>query len=406
MEVIYKNCCGLDVHKSVIVACILNDSKKEIKSFGAMTSDILELVDWIKMNDCEAVAMESTGVYWKPIYNLFEAENIKTLVVNAKHMKAVPGRKTDVKDSEWIADLLKHGLLRGSFIPSRNQRELCELVRYRKSIIEERSREVTRIQKILEGANIKLSSVATDVLGVSGRKMLHSIIDGVTDPKLLASLAVDHLKKKTTELERSLNGLIKHHQKMLLSIQLKHIDFLDKHIEDISNEIDKRLKEEQEIIELIDELPGLGKRSAEYIISEIGTDMSRFPTANHLSSWAGLCPGNNESADKKKSTKTREGNKSLRGTLVECARACLHNKDSYFYTQYNRIATKMGKNRAAVAVAHSMLIVIYNMIQNKSHYKELGADYFDKLNSEIKLDKLKKKLESLGYSVSKQEIPA
>lgn len=406
MEVIYKNCCGLDVHKSVIVACILDGRKKEIKSFGAMTCDILELVDWIKVNNCEAVAMESTGVYWKPIYNLLEAEDIKTLVVNAKHMKAVPGRKTDVKDSEWIADLLKHGLLRGSFIPSRDQRELRELVRYRKSIIEERSREVTRIQKILEGANIKLSSVATDVLGVSGRKMLQAIIDGVTDPKALAALAIGSLKKKIVELEKSLNGLIKHHQKMLLSIQLNHIDFLDKHIVDISKEIDERLKDEQEIIELLDELPGIGKKSAEYIISEIGTDMSRFPTANHLCSWAGLCPGNNESAGKKKSTKTREGNKSLRGTLVECARSCVNKKETYFSSQYNRIAARRGKNRAAVAVAHSMLIIIYNMISTKSHYRELGGDYFDKLNSEIKVDRLKKRLESLGYSVSKQEIPA
>lgn len=251
MEVIYNNCCGLDVHKNIIVACILKGTKKDIKSFGAMTSDILELVDWIKDNNCEAVAMESTGVYWKPIYNLLEAVNIKTLVVNAKHMKAVPGRKTDVKDSEWISDLLKHGLLKGSFIPSRDQRELRELVRYRKSIIEERSREVTRIQKILEGANIKLSSVISDVLGVSGRKMLQAIIDGTTDPQVLASLAMGKLRNKVVELQRSLNGLIKHHQKILLSIQLNHIDFLDKHIESISDEIDERLKDEQEIIELI-----------------------------------------------------------------------------------------------------------------------------------------------------------
>jgi len=406
MEVLYKNCCGLDVHKNVIVACILNGKNRFISSFKAMTADILDLVDWIKVNNCEAVAMESTGVYWKPIYNLLEAENIKTLVVNAKHMKAVPGRKTDVKDSEWIADLLKHGLLKASFIPSRDQRELRELVRYRKSIIEERSREVTRIQKILEGANIKLSSVASDVLGVSGRKMLEAIVDGVTDPKILASFAKSHLKKKLPELERALNGLIKDHQKKLLSIQLKHIDFLQEHLEEhieaISNEIDTRLKEEQEIIELLDEILGIGKRSAAYIISEIGTDMSIFPTANHL----GLCPGNNESAGKQKSVRTREGNKALRGTLVECARSCVHCKDTYFFSQYSRISVRRGKNKAAVAVAHSMLIIIYNMIKYKTHYKEMGADYFDKLNSESKIARLKKKLESLGYSVSKQEIPA
>jgi len=406
MKVVYKTCCGLDVHKKIIAACILNGDKKELKSFGTMTDDILELVEWIKEHQCEAVAMESTGVYWKPIYNLLELDGIKTLVVNAKHMKAVPGRKTDIKDAEWIADLLKHGLLKASYIPSRDQRELRELVRYRKSIIEERSREITRIQKILEGANIKLSSVVTDVMCVSGRRMLEAIINGSTDPKFLASLALGKLRDKTASLEKSLKGLIAEHQKMILSAQLKHIDFLSNEIEVLSSEIENRLKGQSQEIELLDGIPGIGVRTAENIIAEMGSDMSRFPTANHLASWAGLCPGNNESAGKKKSTRTREGDKTLRSALVEAARSAAKKKNTYFYAQYHRIAARRGKNRAAVAVAHSLCIVIYHMLSEKRPYYEIGADHFDKINEKYRLNRLKTQLESLGYTVTKVDESA
>ncbi|MDT8719761.1 IS110 family transposase [Clostridium sp. 19966] len=403
MEVLYKSCCGLDVHKKIIVACIINDNKKETKSFGAMTEELLELIDWIKFNKCEAVAMESTGVFWKPIYNLLELENIKTLVVNAKHIKAVPGRKTDVKDSEWIADLLKHGLLRGSFIPSRDQRELRELVRYRRSIISERSREISRIQKILQGANIKLDSVASNILGVSGRHMIEKIIEGNTDCNTLAELAKGKLKNKIPELKKALNGLIADHQKMILKAQLKHIDFLSSYISSLNEEIENRLKKSQDLIQLIDEIPSIAKVSAEEIISEIGTNMDQFPSEAHISAWAGLCPSNNESAGKRKSASSREGNKHLRSTLVECAHNASLHKNSYFYSQYHRIAARRGPNKAAIAVAHSMLIVIYNMIKNKQHYNELGIDYFDKKNSESKAKKLAKKIEALGYSVTIQK---
>ena len=406
MKVVYKTCCGLDVHKKIIAACILNGDKKELKSFGTMTDDILELVEWIKEHQCEAVAMESTGVYWKPIYNLLELDGIKTLVVNAKHMKAVPGRKTDIKDAEWIADLLKHGLLKASYIPSRDQRELRELVRYRKSIIEERSREITRIQKILEGANIKLSSVVTDVMCVSGRRMLEAIINGSTDPKFLASLALGKLRDKTASLEKSLKGLIAEHQKMILSAQLKHIDFLSNEIEVLSSEIENRLKGQSQEIELLDGIPGIGVRTAENIIAEMGSDMSRFPTANHLASWAGLCPGNNESAGKKKSTRTREGDKTLRSALVEAARSAAKKKNTYFYAQYHRIAARRGKNRAAVTVAHSLCIVIYHMLSEKRPYYEIGADHFDKINEKYRLNRLKTQLESLGYTVTKVDESA
>lgn len=399
----YKSCCGLDVHKKLIVACIVTDGKKETKSFGTMTEELLELIEWIKTSNCEAVAMESTGVFWKPIYNLLELENIPTLVVNAKHIKAVPGRKTDVKDSEWIADLLKHGLLRGSFIPSREQRELRELVRYRRSMINERSREISRIQKILQGANIKLNSVATNIMGVSGRSMLEKIIQGNTDYNTLAELAKGRLKSKIPELRKALNGLIGEHQKMILKSQLQHIDFLTSYIDLLTKEIENRVKESQEYIELVDEVPSIGKVSAEEIITEIGTNMDQFPSEGHISAWAGLCPANNESAGKRKSASAREGNKYLRSTLIECAHNASLHKNSYFYSQYHRIAARRGANKAAVAVAHSMLIVIYNMIKNKQHYYELGFDYFDKKDSEHRAQKLAKKIEALGYSVTIQK---
>lgn len=405
MEAIYKKCCGLDVHKKVIVACIIDETKKEVKTFGAMTEDILALVDWIKSEDCEAVAMESTGVYWKPIYNLLELENIPTLVVNAKHMKAVPGRKTDVKDSEWTAQLLKHGLLKASFIPSREQRELRELVRYRRSITEERAREVARIQKILEGANIKLASVTSNIMGVSGRNMLNAIVNGNVDPVSLSQMAKAALRGKIPELQQALTGLIGEHQKMILKSQLSHIDFLDSHIDELSKEIVRRLESDNEIIELLDTIPGINRKAAELIVAEIGTDMSRFPSDSHLASWAGLCPGNNESAGKKKNCSTHDGNKHIRAIMVEAALANRNTK-TYFASQYKRIAARRGKKRAAIAVAHSMLIVVYHMISKRQPYQELGQDHFDKLNSQYRAKKLINQLESLGYTVTKEQAIA
>lgn len=403
MEVIYECCCGLDVHKKVIVACIVNKSKRVVKTFGSMTDDILQLVQWIKVNQCEMVAMESTGVFWKPIYNLFELHSIPIIVVNAKHMKAVPGRKTDVKDSEWIADLLKHGLLHASYIPSKSQRELRELVRYRRSIIEERSREISRIQKILEGANIKLSSVATNVLGVTGRAIIEKLVSGDLDDEDIEKLAKKALKKKLPQLKRAVNGLMGEHQKILLSIQLEHYDFLEDQIKKLSVEIQNRLKYSEAEIELIDSIPGVGRTSAEEIIAEIGTDMSRFPSKSNISSWAGLCPGNNESAGKKKRGKAREGNKYLKASLVECAWSNSRMKKTYFYSLYHRIASRKGNNRASIAVAHSMLIVIYQMLKEKKSYIELGSDYFDNLDKKVRVEKLTKKIEALGYSVTIQE---
>jgi transposase len=301
MEIISEYVCGMDVHKNSITACILTPEKKEIRTFGTMTDDLLLLVDWIQSYGCTHAAMESTGVYWKPVYNLLELEpSIKTYVVNAQHIKQVPGRKTDVKDAEWIADLLKHGLLKPSYIPNREQRELRELVRYRRSLIDERSRESNRIQKVLEGANIKLGSVATDILGVSGRMMIRQIIDGETNPETIAQLAKTQLRKKMKLLQRSLNGLIGTHQKFMLRNQLNHIEYLEKQIKELDQEIEVRLQSANRELELLDSIPGIGIQTAQQIIAEVGLDMTRFQSAAHMASWAGMAPGQNESAGKKK----------------------------------------------------------------------------------------------------------
>jgi transposase len=301
MEVLYERCCGLDIHKKKIVACIITGrGKSEIRTFGTMTDDILASIDWLRKEGCQCVAMESTGSFWKPVYNLLEMEGIETLVVNAQHIKTVPGRKTDIKDAEWIADLLRHGLLKGSFIQNREQRELKELVRYRRSILDERAREINRIQKVLEGANIKLSSVVTDIMGVSAREMLNALANGEANPQNLAMKARGNMKSKTSQLESALKGIVGEHQKFMLAIQLKHIENLENEIVQMDEEIAKRMRPYENEVKIIDEITGVGIRSAQTIISEIGVDMSRFPTAAHLASWAGMCPGNNESAGKKK----------------------------------------------------------------------------------------------------------
>lgn len=393
----------MDVHKDKIVACVLTGKKKEIKSFNTMTSSLLELVDWLKGNQCQCVAMEATGAYWKPIYNLLEMEEIPTLVVNAQHIKAVPGRKTDVKDSEWIADLLRHGLLKGSFIPNREQRELKELVRYRRSITEERAREVNRIQKVLEGANIKLGSVVSDIDGKSSRKMIKELISGNQDIEAIADLAILSLRDKKAQLMEALHGFMGDHQRLMLKLMLKHIEELEAEIDILDNEIKKRLQYNQEKVKWIDDIPGVGERSAQTIIAEIGTDMSVFPSDAHLASWAGMCPGNHESAGKRKSGKTRKGNNTLRSTLTECAKAAGHTKNSYLSSQYHRIAARRGKNRATVAVGHTILTIVYHILRNNVPYKELGSDFFEQRRKNDIIRKSVKRLESLGMKVSVED---
>jgi transposase len=403
MQVIHERCCGLDVHKKTITACIITPEGKVVRTFGTMTGELLKLVEWIKEQRCTCVAMESTGVYWKPIFNLLELAGIDAIVVNAQHIKTVPGRKTDVKDAEWIADLLRHGLLTGSYIPSREQRELRELVRYRKSLIEERAREVNRLQKVLEGCNIKLSSVASDIMEVSARSMIEAIINNITDPQLLTKLAQGRLKSQRENLEQALVGLVGPHQRRMLALQLKHIDFLDEEIKCLDRDIEERMRPFEEDLELLDTIPGVARRSAENILAEIGTDMNRFPSEAHLSSWSGMAPGNNESAGKRKSGKTSKGNKHLRSTLIQCALAASHSRETYLSAQYHRIAARRGIRRAAVAVGHSILVIIYHILKNRQPYYDLGANYFDERKSAVVLKNAIKRIEALGYTAIVKE---
>ncbi|TNJ60811.1 IS110 family transposase, partial [Paenibacillus hemerocallicola] len=378
MDVLIERACGLDVHKKSITACIVTPEGKEIRTFRTHTVYLLELIDWIKEHRCTHVAMESTGVFWKPIVNLLEAEDIHFLVVNAQHMKALPGRKTDVKDSEWICDLLRHGLLKASYIPDRNQRELRELVRYRRSLIQERAREHNRVQKVLEGATIKLASVVSDIRGLSSRDMLEAMVNGETDPETLAGFARRTMKKKKEELELALRGNMSSHQRMMLKTMLTHVDFLSEQIAELDAEVAKRLAPFQQDLDRLDSIPGVARRTAEQILAEVGTDLaSRFPSAAHLCSWVGLVPGQNESAGKRKSSKTRKGNKYLRSALTEAAQS-IRGSDHYLGAQYRRIAARKGKRRAAVAVAHSIMTITYYLLTRQEEYRDLGSDYFEK----------------------------
>jgi transposase len=405
MEIVYERCCGLDIHKSIIAACVLiSGQKKEIKTFGTMTGDLLELCGWLKQKKIQMVAMESTGSYWKPIFNIMEVEEIPAILVNAQHIKAVPGRKTDIKDSEWIAKLLRHGLLKASFVQPRKDRETKELVRYRGSIIEERAREYNRIDKVLQGANIKLSSVVSSMDTKSGMDMLRSIADGNVEPKLLSKMARGTMKTKTDELEKALTGLIQPHQQKILRSMLSHIDSLTRQIEELDSDIKERLEDKQEVIDALEEIAGVGETTAQVIISEIGGDMSRFPKAENLTAWAGISPGQNESAGKKKHSKTRKGNNTLKKTLVQCARAGARSKNTYFNSFYSRLAARRGANRAAVALGRKILEICYYIIRDGTKYQDLGADYFLKLNKSRILKSSIKRIESLGYKVE-IEVP-
>jgi transposase len=400
MEVIIERACGMDVHKDSITACILTPEGKEVKSFSTKTVFLLKLLDWVKEHDCTHVAMESTSVYWKPIVNLLESEGIEFLVVNAQHIKAVPGRKTDVNDAEWIAKLLRHGLLKPSYIPDRNQRELRELVRYRRSIIQERARQQNRIQKVLEGANIKLGSVVSQIKGVSSMEMLRAIADGEDDPVKLASLAKRTLKKKKDELELALRGYISPHQRMMLKTILNHMDFLEVQIKKLDDEIANRMSSYQEDVERLDSIPGIATRMAEQILSEVGTDVkNQFPSAAHMCSWAGLVPGQNESAGKRKASRTKKGNKYLRSALQEAAHSVRGSKN-YLGALYRRTAARKGTKRAAIVVSHAMLRICYYLLTRKEMYVDLGEDYFDKQRQQSIVRHSLRRLESLGYTVA------
>ena len=404
MEILYRCCCGMDVHKKFVVACLLRideqgEETRHVQRFETYTEDLLRLSDWLTRSGCTHVAMESTGVYWKPIYNLLEGQ-LELLVVNAHHIKAVPGRKTDVKDSEWIAELLQHGLLKASFIPPQSQRDWRDLTRYRTSLVQERVRIVNRLQKVLEDANLKLAGVATDVMGKSGRVMLEAILTGATDPEQLAELAKGRLRKKLPQLKQALNGRVREHHRFLLVEQLSHIDYLDEAIGRLSGEIAERLRPFQAEIQRLDTIPGINRAIAEVLLAEIGPDMNRFPDAHHLASWAGMCPGHNESGGKRQSGKTRKGNRWLRQALIEAAHGASHTKDTYLSSQYRRLVGRRGKKRALVAVGHSLLVIAYHVLNRQATYVELGSNYFEQLHRCRLEQNLVQRLQKLGYTVT------
>jgi transposase len=404
MDVIYPRCCGLDVHKREVVACVVTTDPdgtpcKAIRAFGTMTPDILALADWLTAHEVTHVAMESTGVYWKPLWNLLE-ESFILLLVNARHVKAVPGRKTDIRDCEWLADVLRHGLLTGSFVPERPQREVRELTRYRTSLVRERTAEANRLQKTLEGANIKLASVATDILGNSGREILAALVAGQTDGAELAQLAHGRLREKLPQLERALAGRVGAHQRFLVAEQVAHIDFLEAAITRVSAEIVERLRPDEETLARLDTIPGVGRAVVEALLAEVGTDMTRFPSAKHLASWAGLCPGNHESAGKRRGGATRKGSPWLRACLVQAAHAAARTKGTYLAAQYRRLATRRGRARAAIAVAHSILIIAYHVLLEGTVYCDLGGNYFDERDRQAVERRLVHRLHGLGYTVS------
>jgi len=373
--------------------------QKAKRTFSTLTDELLALLDWLTEVGCTHVAMESTSAYWRPVYNLLEG-HLTVLVANAYHIKAVPGRKTDVRDAEWIADLLRHGLLRGSFIPSPEQRQLRDLTRYRTHLVEERARVTNRLQMVLEDANVKLAAVVTDVRGVSARAILEALVAGESDPTTLADLARGRLRAKRELLTRAVVGRFTAHHAFLITEHLSQLDYLEEAMERVSAEIAQRLQAEHDAIDLLDTVPGIGRRAAEIIIAEIGTDLARFPSAKHLASWAGMCPGNAESGGKRLSGKTRKGNRWLRQVLIEIAHVAAKTRGTYLAAQYRRIAARRGKKRALVAVAHTVLVIIYHILTRREPYRDLGEAYFDHLERQHVERRLVRRLERLGYSVT------
>ena len=436
LEVMHTVCCGIDVHKKKLVACIRRGRKEEVREYGATTKEIKEMVSWIKEHEVEIVAMESTGVYWKPLVNIFEMEDINFIIVNARSSRHLPGRKTDVQDAQWIAQLLQLGQLRGSYIPSREQRELRDVCRYRKKLVEERSRALNRLQKHLEGANIKLSSVVSEIGGVTSLNILDYMInnqEALIDEEKARELIITRISASVEDIVEAMDGIVTDVQRFLMKENIEHMKDLEIRItrldelvhkimtrvatededEDVDTKThtpeDKKDDEKsslsyQEAIKLLIQIPGIGVRTAQNILAEIGLDMSRFPTSGHLASWASVCPGNNESAGKRKSGKTKKGNKMLKSTLVQAATSAVKNKSSFLNAQYQRIAVRRGKKRATTAVAHSILISIYHILNEGMEFVDLGSDYYNQFNPEKKANYHARKIEELGYMINMKKI--
>ena len=409
MEVLYACCCGLDVHKKSITACVLwaegkGKTRKEKRRFGTFTRELLQLADWLRACGVTHVAMESTGVYWKPVWNILEGQ-FEVLLVNAQHIKAVPGRKSDQKDCEWIADLLQHGLLHGSFVPPKEMRELRDLTRYRVSLAQEENRIANRVQKVLEDANLKLASVASDPLGVSGRAILKAILAGEEDTERLAEMSKGILRKKIPDLRLALEGRVTEHHRFLLQELLDHQEFLEKKMAEVEAEIGKRMRPFEAEVERLDTIPGVDRVTAWSLVAEVGVRMEQFPSAGHLASWAGLCPGSFESAGKRLSGRTRKGSASLRRCLCQVGSVVSHLRDNYLSAQYRRLAARRGGKRAVLAVAHTVLVMAYHILKRKQNYQELGADYFDRLNADAIRRSLVRRLERLGHRVTLEPIP-
>jgi transposase len=408
MRKLYERCAGLDVHRDTVAACVEVPGRHEVRTFRTTTQGLLALLDWLRSYGVTVVGMESTGVYWRPLYYLLE-DQMECWLLNAQHLRNVPGRKTDVRDAEWICELVRHGLVRPSFVPPRPIRELRDLTRYRKAKINERTREVQRLDKVLQDAGIKLSSVASKVLSVSGRAMLEALVSGTHDPALLAELARGKLRAKLPQLREALEGRFTGHHALMVGEMLGQIDHLDETIARLSERIEELIAPFSHEVELLRTIPGVDSRSAEVLIAEIGADTSRFPSAGHLASWAGLCPGNNESAGKRKTGRTRKGSKWLRATLTECAKAAARGRGTYLSAHYHRLRGRRGPGKASVAVAHSILVCAYHMLERGVPYTDLGEDYFVQRQAEH-ADRYRKRLvrqlERMGHKVSLEPLPA
>lgn len=409
MDVVHTRCAGLDVHKKTVVACVLvstqADVRKETRTFRTMTRDLRALSAWLREQEVSAVVLESTGVYWWPVFSILEADGVPITVANAQQVRGRPGRKTDVGDAHWLAELLRHGLVRASFIPPAEIRRLRELTRYRTTLVAQKAHEVRRLQKVLESANIKLGDVATDVMGVSGRQMMQAIVRGESDPAVLANLALGRLAAKREALTAALDGRIEDHHRLLLGVILTHITAIEESIRAMDAAIREALVPFAGAVTLLESIPGINATAAATIIAEIGVDMTRFPTAGQLASWAGVCPGMNRSGRRTLSARTTKGDLWLRRVLGQCAWAAIRQKGSCFGAQFKRIVVRQGKQKAAMAVAHRLLVVIHHVLRTGELYRELGPDYVRPRDAEKVARRHVARLEALGYAVTLTSPP-